>query len=336
MRAVAMTPAGLAVVDKPEPQPAAGEVVVTVEWCGICGSDLHLARSGMLPPGAVLGHELAGTVVAEGAGASLAVGTRVAVLPARRCGECPACTEGRDNLCPQQLVTSIGLGLDDGGYAERVAVPAVSCHPLPGSTTADQGAMAEPYAVALHALGRSRASTDPGVAVAVVGAGSVGLMCVAALRRAGVERVAVAEPRPSRAAVARSMGAAVVGDASSVARALGAAPDVVFEAAGAASTPGVAVEIAATGGQVVLLGAGAPGEAVGLPALLWLVKEVDVKPSIAYTTAEFAAAVTAVGDGAADAVLTASERRPLAGAPEAHEDLARADGPVKVLLAPGG
>lgn len=337
MRAVATTSDGLAVVEKPDPVPGPGEVVVTVERCGICGSDLHLARPGLLPPGAVLGHEIAGTVISpDPAGAGPPAGTRVAVLPARRCGTCPACRSGAGNRCPQQATTSIGLGLREGGYAERVVVPASSCHRLPAGTTADRGALAEPYAVALHAVGGSRAVDDPDVAVLVIGAGSVGLMCVAALRRAGVARVAVAEPRPARAAVAASLGAAVADDAAAGARALGRAPDVVFEAAGTPHSPGLAVETAVAGGQVVLLGALAPGDTVALPELLWLVKEVEVRPSIAYTDAEFAAAVDAVAGGAVDEVVAAIDHRPLDRARQAFAELVRADGPVKVVLRPNG
>lgn len=335
MRAVVMTPDGLAVVEKPDPEPGTGEVVVAVERCGICGSDLHLAHSGLLPAGAVLGHEFAGTVVMADAGeAAPPVGTRVAVLPARRCGTCPACAAGRDNLCPQQVTTSIGLGWRDGGYAELVAVPASSCHPLPASMTPEQGAMVEPFAVALHAVGRSRAGAEHDLACAVIGAGSVGLMCVSALVRAGVTAVAVTEPRPNRAAAARSLGAAVVDRPAAIASVLGRPPDVVFEAAGVPSSPGLAVEIAAPGGEVVLLGAGAPGASLALPGLLWLVKEVDVRPSIAYTGAEFAAAVEAVASGAADGVIAAAELRPLSEAQQAIDDLGRGDGPVKVVLDP--
>lgn len=337
MRAAVVTPHGrLEVVDRPDPVAGPGEVVVAVDRCGICGSDLHLRASGLLPAGAVLGHEFAGTVVdSDPAGDGPAHGVRVAVLPARRCGACPACTEGRDNLCPAQVTTAIGLGLHDGGYAERAVVPAASCHALPDAVTPEQGALVEPYAVGLHAVDRSRAAGDPDLVVAVIGAGSVGLMCVAALQSAGVPRIVVAEPRTGRAAAAASMGATVVDRAANVAAALGRAPDVVFEAAGAAATPGEAVEVAAAGGQVVLLGVVGPGQRVELPGLLWVVKEVDVVPSIAYTGREFAAAVGAVAAGAVDAVVAASEVRPLADAERSFGDLARSDGPVKVLLAPG-
>lgn len=336
MRAAAVgTDGRFEIVDLPEPEPGPGEVVVAVERCGICGTDLHLQDSGMLPAGAVLGHEFGGSVVVGAPdGDGPAVGTLVAVLPARRCGTCEACTGGRSNLCPAQLSSSIGLGWHNGGYAERVVVPATSCHPVPVHTTPAQAALAEPYAVALHALARSRVAGDADLAVAVLGAGSVGLMCVAALTQAGVTAVAVAEPRPFRASAARAVGAVTVESAQDVTHALGRAPDVVFEATGTAGAPGQAVELAAPGGQVVLLGVGAPGGEVAMPGLLWVVKEVDVAPSIAYTDAEFAAAVSAVAHGAADVVAGCTQHRRLADVEQAFADLRRPDGPVKVVLDP--
>src|SRR5206468_4460696 len=116
VRAVAYQANGtLVVVDKPEPRAGPGQAVVAVERCGICGSDLHLRRSGMLAPGAVMGHEFAGTVVARGDEATtLAEGDRVAVLPAVRCGRCRSCLEGRDAICLEQMAFMLGIGTVDG------------------------------------------------------------------------------------------------------------------------------------------------------------------------------------------------------------------------------
>ena len=338
MRAAAFGPdSRLAVVDKRDPSPGPEQVVVAVECCGVCGSDLHLVGDRLLPPGAVPGHEFGGVVVAVGPGVSHpTVGQRVAVLPSRRCGSCDPCRAGRDNLCFQQITTAIGLGLNDGGFAELALVPAGSCFPMPGGTTAAQLALAEPYAVAIHAVARSRIAADPGLAAGVLGAGSVGLLCVAALRAAGVEAIAVAEPNEARAAAAAAMGAVVVAKPGDMAATLGRAPDVVFEAAGVAATPGAAVEVAAIGGQVVLLGTAVPGAEVPMPLLLWLVKEVDVVPSIAYTTNEFAAAVDAVAGGVADEVAARSRPAALTEAQTAIDDLRAGAAVVKVLLYPNG
>lgn len=338
MRAAAFgSESRLAVVDKPDPSPGPEQVVVAVECCGVCGSDLHLVGERLLPPGAVPGHEFGGVVVAVGPGVTEpAVGQRVAVLPSRRCGTCPPCLAGRDNLCLVQVTTAIGLGLNDGGFAEQALVPAAACFAVPERTTAAQLALVEPYAVALHAVARSRIAGDPGLAAAVVGAGSVGLLCVAALRAAGVDSIAVAEPNEARSAAAAAMGAAVVAKAGDLAATLGRAPDVVFEAAGVPATPAAAVEVAAIGGQVVLLGTAVPGAQVPMPLLLWLVKEVDVVPSIAYTGAEFAAAVAAVAAGAADEVAARARLTTLDEAQSAIDDLRGGAAVVKVLLRPNG
>src|SRR5690349_2693562 len=126
MRAVAFTANGtLEVVDKPDPSPGPNDVIVAVERCGICGSDLHLKHAALLPPGAVMGHEFGGAVVAIGDDVSgMAEGQRVAVLPADRDRDCAACAAGKDHLCGLQFTSGIGLGMNDGGFAEFVRVPA--------------------------------------------------------------------------------------------------------------------------------------------------------------------------------------------------------------------
>ncbi len=339
MRAIALGGDGrLGVVDKPEPVPGPDEVVVAVERCGICGSDLHLKASGLLPPGAVLGHEFAGTIVDMGGQArpQLMAGQRVSVLPARRCGTCDRCRAGHGHLCPAQARTAIGLGANDGAYAEYVRVPARSCYPLPDQVTPEQGALVEPYAVGLHAVGRSRAAGDSDVSVGVIGAGPIGLMCVAALQRSGVHRVTVAELRRGRAAVAEAMGAAVVDDATRLAQAAGGPLDVVFDAAGGVSTPSLALQTVRAGGQVVLVGTPGVGTDVPMPGLLWVVKEVDFTPAMAYTDTEFAAAVSDVGEGVLNPDLLVSDVRPLDAAERSFEELAQPDAPIKVMLAPAG
>lgn len=338
MRAVVLGADGrLDVVDKPRPVPGPDDVVVAVERCGICGSDLHLKASGLLPPGAVLGHEFAGTVVdmGEQARPRLVTGQRVSVLPAGRCGTCDRCRAGQGHLCTAQARTAIGLGANDGAFADYVRVPARSCHPLPDQVTPEQGALVEPYAVGLHAVGRSRAAVNGELSVGIVGAGPIGLMCLVALRRSGLHHVTVAEPRPARAARAEAMGATVVNDATRLVQA-GGPLDVVFEAAGGVETPSLALQAVRAGGQVVLVGMPGVGKDLAMPGLLLVVKEVDVTPAIAYTDDEFAAAVSDVAAGALSTDLLVSDVRPLGAAERSFEELAQPDGPVKVMLAPPG
>lgn len=333
VRAVALTAeGGLEVVDKDEPAPGPDDAVVAVSRAGICGSDLHLKASGLLPAGAVMGHEASGTIAALGAQAPghLNLGQPVTVLPARRCGTCAACRSGRSHLCPDQARTAIGLGRNDGAFAERVRVPAGSCHPLPDGVGFESGALVEPYAVGLHAVRRSRAGTDPSVAVGILGAGTIGLMCMAALRQAGVQHVVVAEPNPTRSAVARAMGARVVEDATLLSS--GGVLDVIFDAAGGPDTAAVALQAVRAGGQVVLVGVA--DSTLALPGGVLVVKEVDVVPSMSYTDDEFVAALAGVAAGAVDVDLVAPDVRPLAAASASFDDLTRADAPAKVMLAP--
>jgi (R,R)-butanediol dehydrogenase/meso-butanediol dehydrogenase/diacetyl reductase len=336
MRALAYEADGkLAVVDRPDPEPGPGRVVVAVERCGICGSDLHLRASRLLPVGAVLGHEFAGTIAATGEGvAGWSEGDRVAVLPMARCGTCEPCRRGQDQLCLDQGRTALGLGFNDGAFAEYVSTDASACYRLPAPMTAEQGALVEPYAVGLHAVRRSRARA--GSTVGIIGAGPIGLMTLAALHREGVEHVAVAERSDRRAEVAAHLGAEVVlDDANRLSSAFAGPLDVVFECAGTAATPQVALNEVRSGGEVVLVGLAGPMDSISLLGVPWVVKEVDVHPCIAYTTAEFGEAVGAVAAGALDAASMVSDVRALDAADVAFIELAQPGGPVKVLLAPG-
>jgi (R,R)-butanediol dehydrogenase/meso-butanediol dehydrogenase/diacetyl reductase len=324
-----------AVVERPDPAPGPGQVVVAVERCGICGSDLHLKASRLLPAGAVLGHEFAGAIASTGDGVTgWREGDRVVVLPMARCGTCQPCLRGDDQLCLDQARTALGLGFNDGAFAEYVATDASACFSMPDAMTVEQGALVEPYAVGLHAVRRSRA--DAGSTVGIIGAGPIGLMTLAALRREGVDHVVVAERSDRRAEVAARLGAEVVlDDANRLSTAFAGPLDVIFECAGTAATPQVALNEVRSGGEVVLVGVAGPMDSISLLGVPWVVKEVDVHPCFAYTTAEFGEAVEAVAAGALHAASLGSDVRPLDAADTAFTELVQPRGPVKVLLAPG-
>ena len=255
------------------------------------------------------------------------------VLPAVRCGRCRTCLEGRDAICLEQGEYMLGIGTMDGAYAELVRIAAKSCFPMPAGMSAEQGALVEPYAVGLHAVRRSRVKPDS--VVGVIGGGPIGLMTLAALRAEGARHVAVAERSETRAALAATMGAeAVVNDADRLAGALDAEFDVIFECAGVPSAPQSALQQVRVGGEVVLVGVTDPDKPLTLLSFLWIVKEVDMKACLAYTTDEFVEAVGAVAGGTVDAALMVSDVRPLEAANASFEDLVRPGGPVKILLAP--
>jgi len=163
----------MAVIDAPEPTAGAGQVVLKVHDCGICGSDLHACQYGMgMPAGSIMGHEFCGEIREIGTGVSgFKIGDRVAGLPFVFCGECERCTSGMEIHCHH--LKGLGLGQLPGAYAEFVACPAGSLFKLPGNISSRDGALVEPLSVGLHAVKRSRLKA--GMTVLVMGAGPIGL-----------------------------------------------------------------------------------------------------------------------------------------------------------------
>ncbi|WP_084469064.1 L-idonate 5-dehydrogenase [Nocardiopsis trehalosi] len=262
MRAVTVHAAGdLRVEERPDPAAAEGHVVVAVEWGGICGSDLAYWRHGrsgtaVLRDPLVLGHEIAGRVVRVGPGVSgVGVGRAVTVHPAEPVGDDPLPDRlaGRTNLYPR--VRYFGSAAfhphTDGGFSELRAVRADMLRPLPDGVGTREGALAEPLAVALHAV--ARAGDVAGRAVTVNGAGPIGCLVAAGLKRAGAAEVTVADIDPAALAVARAMGADAVRDVSR-GEPLPEDAEIVIEASGAAGALGAVLRSTARGGTVVQVG----------------------------------------------------------------------------------
>lgn len=245
------------ITDVPCPEPDAGEVLIRVAYCGICGSDLEAFHTGMYEPGLIIGHEFAGTIVEIGTDVTgWKVGDRVVVNDAIPCGECSSCHEGRLDAC--QSLTLIGV-THDGAMAEYARITASGLHRLPDNVTLRQGALVEPLAVALHGVRRSRLKA--GDRVMVMGAGPIGLLTLQCARLAGARTVAVTEVDPTRAALASRLGAATVLDPTrdnvSVALASltdGLGPDVIYICTGAPGPFRDAVSLVRKGGQVFILG----------------------------------------------------------------------------------
>jgi len=219
-------PGDIRIDDIPEPSVGPGQVKVDVEWCGICGTDLHEYLEGpiFIPPKGsphpltgqempvVMGHEFAGVIAEVGAGVTnVKEGDRVAVEPYDVCGECSACAIGRYNIC--RKLGFVGLDGQQGGFAERCVVDSRWAHPL-GDIPTDLGALVEPLAVAYHAVRLS--GFKPGGTAAVFGSGPIGLVTTAALKAAGAEKVVVVEPAAVRKAKAPGAGADVVLDPTEV------------------------------------------------------------------------------------------------------------------------
>jgi threonine dehydrogenase-like Zn-dependent dehydrogenase len=248
----------LAVVERPVPQVESNDdVVLDVQACGICGSDLQILS---VPPGhpatvgVVLGHEFAGVVADVGDGVhDLRPGDRVVVAPNVSCGQCAWCRRGLRNQC--ERFTTYGFFVD-GGLAPHVRVPASACHPISARLPGHLAALVEPLSTVVN--GARQAAAFPGDTVAVLGAGPVGLMFVALLTLAGAAVVAV-EPSAERGELARRLGAVDIVDPSSADVAArvrelgdGLGADVVVDAVGT-QLP-VALGVARKGGRIVLFG----------------------------------------------------------------------------------
>jgi L-iditol 2-dehydrogenase len=285
--ALARTLDDVAVVELPDPEAGPGEVVCRVLACGVCGSDVlswYVERK--LP--AVLGHEPAGEVLAVGAGVGhVAVGDLVAIHHHAPCGRCDRCRRGRETMCAAFRAS----GLDPGGFAEQVRIDAGltgELLPLDGLDPV-LATFVEPLACVWRALDRAR--VRPGDRLLVVGAGTSGLLAVAAARARDVEQVFVIEPRPDRRAIAEALGARPH-EGEGVHAAIACTPQ--HEALAAALAP---VE---PGGVLLLYAPPAPGTALGLDGAELFLREVDVRPSYSAGPSDMRAALALLQSGAVD------------------------------------
>ena len=282
-----------------EPAPGEGEAVVRINYCGVCGTDMHNYQSGILGNPAVCGHEWMGEVSAVGAGVTdIREGDRVIGGIAPACGDCASCRAGYASDCPHQLGSL--MGTPHGGFAPAIAADVRRLTPVPEGLDDLDAAMVEPLTVALHATRRT--DIRLGDTVAVIGAGPIGLLTLQCARAAGAGRVLVVEPVPERAALAIELGADrvfnpreedVAGELAEATGGLG--PDVVFECAGISPTIQQAVDFVRRGGAVTLVGLS--NEPATINPGAWISKEVTVVASVAYSHQEFAMAADLIASG---------------------------------------
>jgi L-iditol 2-dehydrogenase len=264
--AVLLGPGDLRVREVPEPE---GEVVVEVEAATTCGTDVKMWRHGhrVLPPYPCLfGHETAGR--------RLDTGERVLVSDSVACGGCEACQAQRPQICRDPTWVL-------GAFAERIAAPAAALHPIPDDLPPAAAAMAEPLAAAIHAVSRGTEAAETGV----LGGGPMGLMLASLLVAQG-RSVTVADRHPARRAQAAELGARA-------AERLGS-HELVFEAVGRPETWRAAVDAAAPGGVVVLVGGCPPGTEVALEAGPIHYDELDLRGSFHHSPAEVDRALEAL------------------------------------------
>lgn len=276
--------------ERPIPQPKENEVLVKVEYVGICGSDLHYYESGrigdfVVEPPFVLGHEAGGTVVEVGAKVKhLKPGDRVALEPGKTCGECEFCKQGKYNLCED--VVFFATPPVDGVFQEYVAHEAGLCFKLPENVSTMEGALIEPLAVGMHAA--SQGGAHLGQTAVVTGAGCIGLVSLLSLKAMGVSKVIVVDVMEKRLQKALELGAdAVINgreeDTPARIKELteGRGFDLGIETAGTQITASQLIKGAKKGGTIVFVGYSASGE-MTLPVGMALDKELNFKTVFRY------------------------------------------------------
>lgn len=272
------------------PQVKDDEVLVKLEYVGICGSDLHYYETGaigdyVVEPPFVLGHEPGGTVVEVGKNVThLKAGDRVALEPGKTCGHCEFCKTGRYNLCPD--VVFFATPPVDGVFQEYVAHEADLCFKLPDNVSTLEGALIEPLAVGFHAAIQGDAHL--GQKAVVMGAGCIGLVSIMALKARGVSEVYVVDIMEKRLQKALELGAdgVINGAEENVEEKIcqitdGRGVDLVIETAGTEITTRQAISIAKKGSNIVLVGYSKSGE-MTLPMSLVLDKELTFKTVFRY------------------------------------------------------
>ena len=322
----------LTVEDISSPDPAGPhDVVVKVGRCGICGTDLHISEDPIfgVPEGAVLGHEYSGEVMAVGAAVkTVKPGDRVAVNPLASCGHCWACRAGDFAICPEMIIGG-------GGYGQYSLVREHQCVRLPENVSIEDGALVEPLAVGLRAV--NLAQLSKGAKVLVVGAGPIGLAVAFWAKRMGAGEIAMTASTDRRKDLALEMGATTfvtAGDncVEDVNKALGAAPEIVFECVGKSGLIQRCIEHVAPRGTVLVAGLCTHPDTFS--PFQFVTKECRLQSSIFYTLQDFHRTLNVLESGDTCAHNMITDTVSIDDTPEAFEALKQRTTQCKVLIEP--
>ena len=324
------------------PTAGPGEVLVRVEACGICGSDVHGfdGSTGRRIPPIVMGHEAAGTVEAIGGGVTkYKMGDRVTFDSTVYCGECKYCKNGQINLCDNRQVIGVSCGdyRRHGAFAEFVSVPERIMYPLTDDISFNEAAMLEAVSVAIHGVKVSE--VEGGETVLVIGAGMIGLLIAQAARAAGCARVFVSDVDETRLKLAKQVGADETlhcSGAELVAEVMrltgGNGVDIALEAVGRNETVAGAIDCTRKGGKVTLVGNVSPE--VTLPLQKVVVKQLRLQGSCA-SSGEYPEAIELIANGKIQVKPLITAVASLEEGPSWFERLhAREPNLMKIILTP--
>ncbi len=333
----------LEVVEVARPEIAPDEVLLRVEACGICGSDVHGfdGSSGRRIPPVIMGHEAAGTIAEVGSSVrDWAKGDRATFDSTLYCGRCSYCLSGDVNLCENRQVFGVSCGdyRRHGAFAEYVAVPERVLYRLPDDLAFTEAAMIEAVSVALHAVRVSE--FQGGETALVLGAGMIGTLIVQALKVAGAGHIFVADPDEVRVQAAGKVGAhtpialrpETPGAAEVILKRYPGGVDHVFEAVGFGATVKAAIDSVRKGGTVTLVGN--IDARVELPLQAVVTRQIRLQGSAA-SAGEYSRAIELLASKQIDVTPFISAVQPLSEGPKAFERLYRREpNLIKIILEP--
>jgi L-idonate 5-dehydrogenase len=341
MRAVVIHAAKDLRIEDRETEPLGpGQVEVAIEAGGICGSDLHYYNHGgfgtiRLRQPMILGHEVAGTVKALGEGVSrLAIGDRVAISPSRPCSECEYCLQGQQNHCLNMRFYGSAMPMPhiQGAFRQRLVAEQWQCHTVAEGVSINEAALAEPFAVTLHAI--TRAGSMGGKRVLVTGCGPIGALAIIAARAHGAREIVATDIMDAVLDKARAVGADRVINVATNPDALSAYSankgyfDVQFEASGNERAVRSGLEVLRPRSFLIQLGLGGD---MAIPQNMVVAKEIEMKGTFRFHE-EFSLAVDLINSGRVDLKPLLTDVFPLEDAVAAFETAGDRSRSMKVQL----
>lgn len=318
---------------KPRP-PGPGEVQLSVAFCGICGSDMHVYHGDMdwrVGDHRVIGHEMSGVVKAIGPNVStIAEGDRVVARPVVSCGNCAACHRGYEHVCQNIRI----LGMDaDGAFQEMFTAPAGNLHKIPETLSMRMAAMIEPLAVAVHCV--NRGAVGEGDDVAVIGGGPIGLLVSLVARHAG-GNVILSEVNPFRLGIANAYGLTTVNPREMDLKGViadvtgGKGADVVFEVSSTQAGVDAMTDVAAVRGRIVMVAIHTAKPQVDMFRLF--ATELEIIGARVYEARDFDTAIDLLASGAIDCERMITGVSDLADIGKAFADLDGNPNAMKTLV----
>ena len=329
-----LEPGKIEIRSLPVPVPGPEQVLIRVDAVGSCGSDTHFYKTGVIgdlvvKSPIVLGHEVAGTIVAVGENVSAdRIGQLTAVEPQKPCRACEYCKRGDYHLCPS--MEFYGAWPVDGAFAEYVLIDSDFAFDVPGHMTAEQAALVEPTSVAVHAC--RRAGVSAGSSVFITGAGPIGVMTTQVARAFGATRIVVTDPaEPRRDFVARRGATEVVNPLTTDLSAYGDQFDIYIDASGNAEAILSAIPVIKRGGMAMLVGMGSHDLSVPIAHLQH--REITMTGTYRYVNT-WPAAISLIATGAVNTEGLVTSRHGLHEVEDAMLNATRDPHSIKSMIIP--